>query len=184
MYAKMKESGDVSKMMRLFMFLILGIVFIFSVCTVWAKTEPAAYNPLVTESEKMRLPLLDSVETPVEVQTITDEEIRLIAQVVQAEAEGECEEGKRMVIDVILNRKDSEHFPDTVHDVIYQPRQFSVMWNGRFERCGVREDICQMVRQELVSRRNHDVIFFNAGGYSKYGVPMFQVENHYFSSYD
>lgn len=169
--------------MRFLLFSILGVVFIFSVCTVWAKTEPVTYNPLVTKSEKMRLLLLDS-ETPVEVQVATDEEIRLIAQAVQAEAEGECEEGKRLVIDVILNRKDSEHFPNTIHDVIYQPRQFSVMWNGRFERCEVREDICQLVREELISRRNHDVIFFNAGGYSKYGAPMFQVENHYFSSYD
>ena len=173
-----------NRWIRFLMLLMLGIVFIFSVCTVWAKTEPAVYTPLVSESEKMRLPLLDSEETIVEVQEITDEEVCLIAQVVQAEAEGECEKGKRVVVDVILNRKDSEHFPDTVHDVIYQPRQFSVMWNGRFERCGVKEDICQLVRQELVSRQNSDVIFFNSSGYSKYGVPMFQVENHYFSSYD
>lgn len=173
-----------NKWMRFLLFLILGIAFIFSVCTVWAETEPAAYNPLVSESEKMRLPLLDSGKTPVEASTLTDEEICLIAQVVQAEAEGECEKGKRLVIDVILNRKDSEHFPDTVCDVIYQSRQFSVMWNGRFERCGVKEDICQMVREEIVSRQNSDVIFFNAGRYSKYGIPMFQVENHYFSSYD
>lgn len=173
-----------NRWMRFLMFLILGIVFIFSVCTVWAETEPAAYNPLVSESERMRLTLLDSKQIPEEVSMLTDEEVCLIAQVVQAEAEGECEEGKRLVIDVILNRKDSEHFPNTVYDVIYQPRHFSVMWNGRFERCGVREDICQMVREEILSRQNSEVIFFNAGRFSKYGVPMFQVQNHYFSSYD
>lgn len=115
---------------------------------------------------------------------LSDKDIALIALVTMAEAEGECEEGKRLVIDTILNRMDSEHFPDTPYDVIYQANQFSSMWNGRVESCEVREDICQLVREEMESRLNHDVIFFNAGRYSAYGVPMFQVENHYFSSYE
>lgn len=112
------------------------------------------------------------------------EDISLIALVTMAEAEGECEEGKRLVIDTILNRVDSEHFPDSVYDVIYQKSQFSSIWNGRIDCCEVRDDICQLVKEELRSRTNTDVIFFTAGGYSKYGVPMFQVENHYFSSYE
>lgn len=115
---------------------------------------------------------------------LEEEDIELIALVTMAEAEGECEEGKRLVIDTILNRVDSEHFPDTVYDVVYQPNQFSSMWNGRVERCEVRDDICRLVKEELASRTNHEVIFFTAGEYSAYGVPMFQVENHYFSSYD
>ena len=99
-------------------------------------------------------------------------------------AEGECEEGKRLVIDTVLNRVDSEYFPDTVYEVIYQPNQFSSMWNGRVDRCEVREDICELVYEELESRTNYDVVFFTAGEYSAYGVPMFQVGNHYFSKYE
>ncbi len=112
------------------------------------------------------------------------EDISLIALVTMAEAEGECEYGKRLVIDTILNRVDSEHFPDSVYDVIYQRNQFSSIWNGRIDRCEVKEDICELVREELRSRTNTDVIFFTAGEYSKYGVPMFQIGNHYFSSYE
>lgn len=115
---------------------------------------------------------------------LSNEEIELIALLTMAEAEGECEEGMRLVIDTVLNRVDSEYYPDTVYDVIYQPRQFSSMWNGRVDRCEARYDICQMVKDELKSRTNYDVIFFTAGNYSAYGTPMFQVENHYFSSYD
>ena len=123
------------------------------------------------------------IEEPVEEGYIlTEEEIELIALVTMAEAEGECEEGKRLVIDTILNRVDGEHWPDTVEEVIYQPNQFTSMWNGRVDRCEVREDICQLVREELENRTNYDVVFFMAGGYSKYGTPMFQVEHHYFSS--
>lgn len=123
-------------------------------------------------------------EEPKEQELLSDEDIALIALVTMAEAEGECEEGKRLVIDTILNRMDSEHFPDTAYDVVYQPYQFSSMWNGRVDRCEVQEDICQLVREELESRTNHEVIFFTAGCYSDYGVPMFQVENHYFSRYE
>ena len=115
---------------------------------------------------------------------VSQEDIELLALLTMAEAEGECDEGKRLVIDTVLNRVDSEHFPDTIYDVIYQPKHFSSIWNGRIDRCEVREDIYQLVIEELESRTNYDVIFFNAGRYSKFGVPMFQVENHYFSRYD
>ena len=115
------------------------------------------------------------------IQKLTYEEIELIALVTMAEAEGECEDGERLVIDTILNRVDASGFPNTVHGVIYQPHQFSAMWNGRVERCYVREDICKLVVQELQNRTNSDVIFFNAYHYSKYGTPKFQVGNHYFS---
>lgn len=114
----------------------------------------------------------------------TDEEIELIALVTLAEAEGECEEGKRLVIDTILNRVDSSYFPNTVSEVIYQKNQFSSMWNGRCARVTVSNDICELVREEIISRYNADVIFFTANDYGKYGIPMFQVGNHYFSSYD
>lgn len=115
--------------------------------------------------------------------TMSDEDIELIALVTMAEAEGECEEGKRLVIDTILNRVDSEisYFPDTVYDVVYQKSAFSSMWNGRVDKCYVDEDICQLVREELISRTNYDVMYFTAGKYGKYGTPMFSVGNHYFS---
>lgn len=116
--------------------------------------------------------------------SLTEEEINLIALVTMAEAEGESEEGKRLVIDTILNRVESEHFPNTVSGVIYQRNQFTSMWNGRVDRCCVQDDICELVREEATSRTNHEVVFFTAGNYGKYGKPMFPVGNHYFCSYE
>ena len=115
---------------------------------------------------------------------VSEEDIDLIALVTMAEAEGESELGKRLVISTILNRVDSEHFPDTIEGVIYQPNQFSAMWNDRIDRCYVREDIRQLVEEELISRTNDEVIFFCAGDYSIYGSHMFPEGNHYFSSYN
>lgn len=115
---------------------------------------------------------------------ISQEEIDLIALVTMAEAEGETELGKRLVIDTILNRVDDPHFPDTVHDVIYYPNAFSPMWNGRIDRCYVTDDIVELVKEELLERTNYECVFFTAGAYSEYGEPRFQECCHYFSSYD
>ena len=114
----------------------------------------------------------------------TQEEIELIALCVMAEAEGECEYGQRLVIDVILNRVDDPHFPDTIYDVIYQKNQFAGMYGDRITRCYVKDELVQLVREELENRTDYDVVFFRTGHHHSYGVPMFQVGAHYFSSYD
>lgn len=114
----------------------------------------------------------------------TQEEIELLALCVMAEAEGECEYGQRLVIDVVLNRVDNPHFPDTIYDVIYQKNQFAGMYGDRITRCYVKDELVQLVEEELENRTNEEVVFFRAGHYHSYGVPMFQVGAHYFSSYD
>lgn len=125
------------------------------------------------------------IEEPVEeLYSLSDEEIDLLALLTMAEAEGECEEGQRLVIDTVLNRVDSEYWPDSVTEVIYQPNQFTSMWNSRADRCEVQEYFRELVIEELISRTNYDVVFFRAGSYSIYGTPLFAVENHYFSSFE
>ena len=109
-------------------------------------------------------------------------DIELIALITMAEAEGEPEIGKRMVIDTILNRVDSDKFPDTVYEVIYQPNQFTSIKNGRINKCYVQEEICKLVEEELKYRQNYEAVYFTAGNYGKYGRRMFPVGNHYFAS--
>lgn len=170
----------------------LMIPYGFIIEDVYCVAEAEAYyaEPQVTdcEPETIYIPIVEEEpeviieEEPVCI-SVSDEEIDLIALVTMAEAEGECEEGKRLVIDTILNRVDSDipYWPDTIAEVIYQKHQFTSMWNGRVDRCYVREDIRQLVIEELVSRTNTDVVYFTAGKYGKYGTPLFQVGGHYFS---
>ncbi len=115
---------------------------------------------------------------------LTDEEVELIALITMAEAEGESEYGQRLVIDTVLNRVDSEHFPDTVHDVIYQKNQYSSMTGERVARCCVKEELCELVRSELKERTDYDVVFFRTEHYHPFGVPLFQAGAHYFSKYE
>ena len=113
---------------------------------------------------------------------ISEDEMNLIALVVMAEADGQCEEGRRLVIDVILNRLDSSIFPNTVYDVIYQPEQFACMWNGRIDVCYVKEENLKLVKEELYSRFNYDTVFFRTKHFFDFGTPLFHVGAHYFSS--
>ena len=119
----------------------------------------------------------------IEEELATQEEIELLALLVMAEAEGESEYGKRLVIDTVLNRVDSEfrYFEDSITDVIWQPNQFSGMYGARIAKCYVTEDNIRLVKEELASRTNYDVLYFHAKHYGKYGTPLFNEGNHYFS---
>lgn len=147
--------------------------------TIWT----TALTCVIDETETTIVTTTEPTTLPEPEYPISNEEIELIALVTMAEAEGESELGKRLVIDTILNRVDSSRFPDTIEGVIYQPNQFEAMWNGRVDRCYVRDDICELVKEELESRTNEDVVFFQMYDYSPYGNPLFQEGCHYFSSY-
>lgn len=118
-----------------------------------------------------------------DVRIISEEELELLALVTMAEAEDESELGKRLVIDTVLNRVDSPHFPNTITDVIYQKHQFTSMWNGRYKKTYVDDYVRNLVLEELKERTNSDVIFFRMDRYSDYGTPLFKEDGHYFSAY-
>lgn len=119
--------------------------------------------------------------SPVIEYRLSDSDIDLIALITMAEAEGECEEGQRLVIDVILNRLEFECFSDTVYEIVYRPKQFTSTVNGRVDRCYVKDSIRQLVIEELEFQTNYDIVYFRAGHYGC-GTPAFKVGNHYFST--
>lgn len=114
---------------------------------------------------------------------LTSDEVDLVAWVTIAEAEGESELGQRLVIDTILNRVESGHFPDNVHDVVYQKNQFSCTTDGRMSRCSATDEVRDLVLEEAQKRTNDQTIFFRTKKYSKYGEPLFKEGAHYFSAY-
>lgn len=151
------------------------------------RVELAEIIPLIGTQILYVSPPSAIVETPPPVEEwscpLTDEEVKLIALLTMAEAESECEYGQRLVIDTVLNRMDSENFPDTVNDVVYQKNQYSSMTGERVTRCWVMEELCELVRSELKERTDYDVVFFRTKHYHTFGTPLFQVGAHYFSKY-
>lgn len=153
-----------------------------------AFTKPIGLMMDISVGEIASAKLTDRVEEIIDIHIqgndsiyLSDSDVNLIALITMAEAEGESEYGQRLVIDTILNRVDSNQFPNTVSGVVYQKYQFSSVWNGRVDRCCVLESIRNLVIEECRSRTNSDVLYFTAGRYGKYGTPMFREGNHYFS---
>lgn len=206
----MKKIYDFIKEKKLIVLLTLNIIsitiatvsLIFSICMLAKIKKVEASVPTETVTVVEKVPeTTEAVTEPVSVEetTVVEEvtvvpttsdndyvsysDVELIALLTMAEAEGESEYGKRLVIDTILNRMDHSAWPNTVSGVVYQANQFSPMSDGRINRCYVSEYYCNLVREELESRTNYDVVYFRTTRYSDYGTPLFQEGNHYFSSY-
>lgn len=96
---------------------------------------PIEYPVLEAETLTYEIPDIepDQSESLVYSRDWDAEESYLLAKIAMAEAENQDIEGKALVICVVLNRVWSDSFPDNIHDVIYQPRQFSPVSDGRFD---------------------------------------------------
>lgn len=111
------------------------------------------------------------------------DELEELAICVEAEAGNQDLEGKRLVVDVILNRVDAPEWPDTIKEVIEQYPQFSSYWNGHMAAVWSPADSTyEAIRMEMEHRSNPDIFYFTAGGYGEYGTPWKQVGDHYFST--
>lgn len=112
-------------------------------------------------------------------------EMAMLAQLVQAEAGNQDLTGKRLVADVVLNRVDSDKFPGTIEEVIFQknPVQFGVTVDGAFKRVGVdaSEECFEAVRMEWdrETRLDREILYFNT--VHENGIDPFKHGDHWFS---
>lgn len=136
------------------------------------------YEPIVQDSNHEVVDISFENDVP----DIKESDLDLICKCVQAEAGNQPELGKRLVIDVILNRVDDVDFPNDIELVIYQPNQFAVVNNGSMDKCEITEEMKDLVISELSRRTSSDVFYFRAQRYSKYGNALIQVKDHYFST--
>ena len=142
-------------------------------CIGYQDTRPVTEIKELTYTE-------DPTEEEIEEETRFGE-MELIAQLVMAEAGNQDLTGKRYVVDVVLNRVDSDDFPDTVEEVIFQKNQFSVIENGAFDEAGwsITEECYEAVKLEYEERLNYDILYFSRGP-SKYASNHFKHQDHWF----
>lgn len=80
---------------------------------------------------------------------LSEDDKYLLAKIAMAEAEGESFETKVLVISVVLNRVNSEGFPNTIRDVIFQELngvyQFTPIADGRWDRVEPNEECWRAV---------------------------------------
>ena len=128
-----------------------------------------------TETEIKTVTKFVPVKTEPRAETIiSEDDKRQIAKVVHAEAGNQDDIGRRLVADVVLNRIDSDRFPDTVTEVIAQDNQFK-------SAAKYTEADMQAVEDELQKRLDHGVIWFKTGSYHNIGTELYQHGDHYFS---
>lgn len=128
------------------------------------------------------IPVTELTDQDIEEMVYWDE-LELLAQVVEAEAGNQDMIGKRLVVDVVLNRVDSPLFPDTITEVLEQPGQFTTMWNGAVEDAGyhMQQDDYDAVMMEVTGKRlDYDIYFFTAGEYNASCKPAYIHGDHYF----
>ena len=160
----------------------------------WVKEQIAADRAYEAEvaAERERWEQIEQAGS-IPVTNLTEEDIKemdywgeleLLAAVVEAEAGNQDMIGKRLVVDVVLNRVDSPLFPDTITEVLEQPGQFTTMWNGAVEDAGyhMQQDDYDAVMMEVTGKRlDYDIYFFTAGEYNASCKPAYIHGDHYLS---
>lgn len=124
---------------------------------------------------------------------IKEGEIEALAQIIEAEAGNQDYIGKCLVADVVLNRVDSDKFPNSVEEVIFEKHyrksdgvwcyQFSTVKYGAYDKAGyyISVDSYAAARQEYESERlDDDILFFTAGYYNPCCIPAYVHGDHYF----
>lgn len=175
--------------------IILTLVVLYSFAMIHAdkyeaqakKTEYEPQNEVtedsyITLNEVTGLTLVESHMTSEEMKEEKYfDSLETLAICVEAEAGNQDLYGKRLVVDVILNRVDFYRFPDDIESVITQKYQFSTYWNGAMQEIQEPSDeTYEAVRMELEQRTDNKILFFTAGGYNTYCTPAYKYGDHYF----
>lgn len=102
------------------------------------------------------------------------EDLDILSRIVEAEAGNQDVEGRLLVANVVLNRVDSEKFPNSVKDVVFQEEkgvcQFSPVSNGRIWEVQVSEETDEAVERALEGEDISDgALYFVARKYADDG---------------
>lgn len=168
-----------------------GVAIGFAIFAAWGCTSVVEKR---IESNKVvkKIEVVDmTTETVPHVEELTEDDLEetmyydsleLLALLVEAEAGNQDLEGKRLVVDVVLNRVDDPDFPNDIWGVITDKNAFSSYWDGGIDKVwSPAESTYEAVRLELEERSYPGVLYFTSEGYSIYGTPWRKVGDHYFS---
>lgn len=112
----------------------------FLVQEIWS-VGPSYYEGVVAAEEEGRLSAL---------YTLTQEERELVARLVTAEAGAEPYLGQLAVAAVVANRVESQDFPDSVEEVIYQKKQFTPAMTGKIHEVVPTKEAYRAVDEAFV----------------------------------
>ena len=128
-------------------------------------TEEVIVEEETIEDVELNAPVVEE-ETIGPVLEISDYDQYLLAKIAMAEAEAEDTVGKALVIRVVLNRVNSQKFPNTVEKVIFQYDQFSPIKNGRWDRVEPSADCWEALAMVINGwDESQGALYFESRGY-------------------
>jgi len=179
------------------LFSVIGIAVLSIVALANSSNETLAAKLTVcameiTTGESLQvIPVPDTAEAVVVDESVAPEifegeDAYLLAKIAMAEAEDQDTKGKALVIRVVLNRAQDDTFPNSIKAVIYQPRQFSPITNGRFDRVEPDDDCWEALRMVEIDHWDESMgaLYFESKSTSKWHRDnlkfLFQYGDHYF----
>lgn len=102
---------------------------------------------------------------------LEEEDLEVLLRIVEAEAGCEDEDGKLLVANVILNRLNSEKFPDSITQIVFQREngvtQFSPVADGSYQKVTVSEETVTAVGRALAGEDiSQGALYFAARKYA------------------
>ena len=102
---------------------------------------------------------------------LEQEELEALLRIVEAEAGCEDEEGKILVANVVLNRLNSDKFPDSITEIVFQREngvtQFSPVANGSYYKVTISEETVDAVGRALAGEDiSRGALYFAARKYA------------------
>lgn len=115
------------------------------------------------------------------IENLTDEEIDILLKILWAEANNQCMDGQRAVLEVIFNRVLAPEWPDTVIGVLSQKGQFAT-WKmrNRVNYGSMQTDALQLVYEEPMILPDSRYVYFDTRG--RNGTRKIKLQGHYFGS--
>lgn len=98
-------------------------------------------------------------------------DLEVLLRIVEAEAGCEDEDGKLLVANVILNRLNSDHFPDSITEIVFQREngvsQFSPIADGSYNKVQISEETVNAVGRALAGEDiSRGALYFAARKYA------------------
>lgn len=104
----------------------------------------------------------------------TEEDVILLAAIIECEAGSSNYEALLAVGAVVVNRMKHRNYPDTVYGVIYQPNQFPPATNGKMDKILERgtKELCETAARDALNGKTNveDCISFRAASSGRPGT--------------
>lgn len=134
-----------------------------------------------------------SIEEQLKDAQFSAEDLRYMSAIIYAEAGNQCQAGQQAVGIVVMERKKSDVYADTIHDVIYESGQFSPVANGSLTKALSLYDNGELPNEVIEAAKyalqGNTTVYYNHTTYDLAGYLYFsryvrgcrlQIQDHMF----